>query len=195
MLAAVILAAGESRRMGQPKALLPYRGGTFLTHLLSCTRHPKIGVTRVVVGAHAEEISRATGVAAEEIVFNAEWARGQLSSIQAAVRALEGLVTDGMLLCPVDHPLVTGELIGEQIGNFYSSRKMIVVPKYAGRRGHPMIFSSALYAELIAAPEDLGARAVVWAHAADVLEVPTEEEGVVLNLNDPETLARALGKR
>ncbi|NDQ58791.1 MAG: nucleotidyltransferase family protein [Acidipila sp.] len=195
MLAAVILAAGESRRMGQPKALLPYLGGTFLTHLLSCTRHPKIGVTRVVVGAHAEDISRGAGISAEEIIFNKEWARGQLSSIQVAVRALEGLETDGMLLCPVDHPLVTGELVGELIGKFYSSGKMIVVPKYAGRRGHPMIFSSALYAELLAAPEDLGARAVVWAHAADVVEVATEEEGVVLNLNDPETLARALGKR
>ena len=195
MLAGVILAAGESRRMGQPKALLSYRGGTFLTHLLSCTRHTKIGVTRVVVGAHADDISRSAGISAEEIVFNAEWARGQLSSIQVAVRALEGLDTEGMLLCPVDHPLVTSELVGELIGKFYSSGKMIVVPKYAGRRGHPMIFSSALYAELLAAPEDLGARAVVWAHSADVVEVATEEEGVVLNLNDPETLTRAFGKR
>jgi molybdenum cofactor cytidylyltransferase len=192
MLAAVILAAGESRRMGQPKALLPYRGGTFLSYLLQCSGHPKIGITRVVVGAHAEEIERAAALTADQIILNADWARGQLSSIQAAVRSLDGLATEGMLLCPVDHPLISSELIGELIGSFYSSGKMIVLPKYGERRGHPMIFSSALYGELLAAPEDVGARAVVWAHGAEVLEVPTEEEGVVLNLNDPATLERAM---
>jgi molybdenum cofactor cytidylyltransferase len=64
------------------------------------------------------------------------------------------------------------------------------VPTYNGRRGHPAIFSSALFAELLAAPVEMGARAVVWTHSADVLEVPTDEEGVVLNLNDPDMLKR-----
>jgi CTP:molybdopterin cytidylyltransferase MocA len=65
---------------------------------------------------------------------------------------------------------------------------------YQARRGHPVIFPAALYEELLRAPLDKGARAVVWAHAAEVLEVPTSEEGCVLNLNDPETLHRASGR-
>jgi molybdenum cofactor cytidylyltransferase len=64
---------------------------------------------------------------------------------------------------------------------------------YKGRRGHPVIFSSTLYGELLAAPADKGARAVVWAHAADLLEVPTDEEGIVLNINDPDMLRHAIG--
>jgi molybdenum cofactor cytidylyltransferase len=79
------------------------------------------------------------------------------------------------------------------IERFYEDKKAIVLPTYKGRRGHPVIFSAALYGELLAAPTDKGARAVVWAHAGDVLEVPTDEEGVVLNINDPEILKRAIG--
>ncbi len=191
MLAAVILAAGESRRMGSPKALLPYRGSTFLEYLLQITRHTSVGWTRVVVGAHAPEIARAVHLVRDELVNNLDWEKGQLSSIQAALRSLPPDKTDGILLCPVDHPLVSAVLVGALIEAFYKTGKSIVVPTYKQKRGHPMIFSKALYDKLLAAPEDVGARAVVWAHAEDLLEIPTDEEGVVLNLNDPETLARA----
>ena len=75
---------------------------------------------------------------------------------------------------------------------FYASGRAILVPKFRDKRGHPVIFASRLYGELLAASADQGARAVVWAHADEVLEVPTNEEGVVLNLNDPEALRRAL---
>jgi molybdenum cofactor cytidylyltransferase len=193
LLAAVILSAGASSRMGRPKALLPYREGTFLEHLIQATRHPRIGVTRVVLGAGAEAIQTAAKLDPSLVVLNPDWEKGQLSSICAGVRSLIGIDTDGMVLCPVDHPLVSAGLVGELVDRFYSEGQSIVVPTYKGRRGHPAIFSSALYAELLAAPAERGARAVVWAHAGDVLEVPTEEEGVVLNLNDPEMLKRALG--
>ena len=99
-----------------------------------------------------------------------------------------------MLLCLVDHPLITSRLIGSLIEQFDSSGKAIVIPTYKGKQGHPVIFRSTLYGDLLGAPLNLGARAVVWSHAADVLEVPTDEEGVVLNLNDPETLKRAMAE-
>lgn len=178
--------------MGRPKALLPYREGTFLEHLIAVTRHPRIGVTRVVLGAGADAIRAAAKLDPATVVVNGEWQRGQLSSICAGLRSLEGMETDGIVLCPVDHPLVSARLVGELIERFDSTRKAIVLPTYKGRRGHPAIFSSALYPELLAAPVDKGARVVVWTHAGDVLEVPTEEEGVVLNLNDPEALKRAM---
>jgi len=192
MLAAVILAAGESRRMGTPKALLPYREQTFLDHLVEVTRHPRVGWLRVVVGAHAALIRGMSRVEAAAFVVNEEWEKGQLSSIQAAIRSLPAKETEGILLCLVDHPLITAEIVASLIDAFYSSKKAIALPTYKGKRGHPVIFSSALYAELLAAPLEAGARAVVWAHPNDVCEVPTDQDGVVLNLNDPETLRRVL---
>ena len=194
MLAAVILAAGESSRMGSPKALVAYQGRPFLTHLIEVTQHPKVGLRRVVLGAQAEEILSQLKLDRAAAVINADWNKGQLSSIHAALRSLPTGITDGLLLCLVDHPLITAALVGELIEQFYASGKPIVLPTYRGKRGHPVIFSSKLYPELLAAPLATGARAVVWAHADEVLEVPTIEEGVVLNLNDPETFRHALGE-
>jgi molybdenum cofactor cytidylyltransferase len=192
-LAAVILSGGESRRMGAPKALIPYRGKTFVEHLIEVTRHQRVGLTRIVVGAHANEIHGKLSAHAAEIVVNADWAKGQLSSIQAAIRSLPEGTTEGMILCPVDHPVVSAELVAKLIKEFDSSGKAIVLPTYHGRRGHPAIFRAGLYQELLDASPEVGARQVVWAHAKDVNEVATEEEGVVLNVNDPATLQRALG--
>jgi molybdenum cofactor cytidylyltransferase len=221
MIAVVILSAGESRRMGQPKALLPFPENflsgnsrrnddppatqasgranpapaktnpkTFLCHLIDVTRHPRAGILRVVVGAHAEEIRATAKLDADELVVNEEWQRGQLSSLQAAIRSLPQDATEGMLVCLVDHPLISERVIARLMDAFDGRKNKIVIPTFRGRRGHPVIFSSALYAELLNAPEEIGARAVVRAHAGDVIEVPVEEEGVLLNLNDPESLER-----
>ena len=178
--------------MGRPKALIPYRESTFIEHLLDVTRHPRIGVTRVVLGAGANEIRTAAKLDPVLVILNDEWEKVQLSSSCAGVRSLSEIKTDGIVLCPVDHPLVSASLVNDLVEQFYRHEKLIVVPTYNGRRGHPAIFSSALYTELLAAPPEKGARSVVWSHAADVLEVPTEEEGIVLNINDPDMLRHVL---
>jgi molybdenum cofactor cytidylyltransferase len=189
MLAAVILSGGASRRMGTPKALLPYRGGTFLEHLLNVTDHPRIGWRRVVLGADAAAIAESVELPADEVVINENWEDGQLSSIQAGVRNLpDG--TDGILLFLIDHPLISREVVGDLVEQFYVAGKAIVLPVYKGRRGHPVIFASRLYEELLSASLEIGARAVVWAHREDVSEMETDEEGCVLNLNDPDALAK-----
>jgi molybdenum cofactor cytidylyltransferase len=190
MLATVILSGGASRRMGAPKALLPYRGGTFLEHLLSVTDHPQIGWRRVVLGADAQTIAEGVELPVEEVVINKNWEAGQLSSIQSGLRSLPA-GTDGMLLCLIDHPLISRELVGELMERFYLSGKAIVLPIYKGRRGHPVIFASRLYGELLSAPLETGARAVVWANREEVFEMETAEEGCVLNLNDPDAVAKA----
>ena len=218
MIAVVILSAGESRRMGRPKALLPFpeffrsptakredrlaaqtetaskQPKTFLCHLIDVTRHPRAGLLRVVVGAHATEIRARAKLDADELVVNENWQKGQLSSLQAAIRSLPTGETDGMLVCLVDHPLISAQLVSTLIDTFGRDKNKIVIPICRGKRGHPVIFPSALYAELLGVREDasenIGARAVVRAHVADVVEVPVNEEGVIINLNDPETFRR-----
>jgi len=192
MLAAIILAAGESRRMGSPKALVPFRGISFAQHLVNATRHARVGVTRIVLGAGADEIHAKLGVDPAWVVINRDWKRGQLSSIQAGIRSLPEN-TEGIILCPVDNPLVSGNLVSQLIKQFDSSGKLVAIPTFHGRRGHPVIFRASLYDELLAAGPEVGARQVVWNHGQDVVEVPTEEEGVVLNLNDPDTLKKVMG--
>lgn len=200
MLAAVILSGGESSRMGSPKALIPFRGSTFLGCLLDTIDQSKkqsdpgkgIGSTRVVLGAHTKEIGEKVPLDSSQIVVNPEWKQGQLSSMQAAIRSIQQTPSDGVMFFLVDHPMVSPDLVAELVRQFYASGRAIVLPKFRQKRGHPVIFASRLYPELLAAPADKGARAVVWAHADEVLEVPTNEEGVVLNLNDPEALRRAL---
>src|SRR5579863_5502671 len=136
MLAAVILSGGASRRMGSPKALLSYQGRPFLEHLLDVARHSKIGVRRVVLGADAEPIAKEINLSPDEIVINEDWEKGQLSSIQSALRSLPPQ-TDGVILFLIDHPLISSTLVGELIEAFYSTGKPIVLPVYEGKRGHP----------------------------------------------------------
>jgi molybdenum cofactor cytidylyltransferase len=189
MLAAVILSGGASSRMGSPKALLPYQGRPFLQHLLEVVENAKIGVRRVVLGAHAEPITQAVRLDPSEIVINREWEKGQLSSIRAALRSLPSN-TDGLLMCLIDHPLISAKLVDGLIGQFYATHAPVVLPVFEGRRGHPVIFSAAVYRELEQAPDDVGARSVVWAHKNEISEYPTLEEGCILNLNDPQTFDR-----
>lgn len=181
--------------MGSPKATLPYPTQeatpgkvTFLDHLVSISSHPKVSCHRVVLGANADKIRRRVLLKEDWIVFNPDWKLGQLSSIQTAIRSLPPDQTDGIIVFLVDHPLITDRVVGDLIEKFYATKAPVVLPTYGEMRGHPVIFSAAVYDELLAAPHETGARAVVWAHQQDLVEVPTTEEGVALNLNDPEAM-------
>lgn len=195
MLAVAILAAGESRRMGTPKALLDYRGKNFVEHLIGVTQHPRLGLLRVVLGAKADDIRAQIAVNPDAIVVNDQWQRGQLSSIQTAIRSLPQGATEALMLCPVDHPTISRETIAQLIAGFDRSQKAIIVPVYKERRGHPVIFRAALYDELLAASPEIGARQVVWAHANGVEQIPTDDEGVILNVDDPATYQNVIVKK
>ena len=194
MLAALILAAGESRRMGSPKALLPYQDKTFVEHLLAVTKHPRVTVQRIVLGASASTIRERLHLPESCVVVNDQWQLGQLSSIQAGIRSLESESTDGTLICPVDHPLVSASLVATLIEEFERNggKQGIVLPVFRGKRGHPVIFARRFYDQLLAAPQETGARDVVWQNPSQVCEVETLEEGVVLNINDPASYNKAM---
>jgi len=164
----------EPNELAESVASLP--GAPFLEHLLEVTSHRNIGVRRVVLGAHAAPITKAVDLKADEIVINHEWEKGQLSSIQAALRSLPP-GTDGMLLLPdrssVDQQRARSGLIEQ----FYKAAKPIVLPVYEGRRGHPVIFPLRCTTNCSAHRLKTGARAVVWAHSSEIEEFQTNEEG------------------
>jgi molybdenum cofactor cytidylyltransferase len=187
MISAVILSAGESSRMGRPKALLPIDGQTFIEKIVGALKHAQVAKVIVILGHNAEEIRRHIEHLPVEILVNPNYKMGQLSSLQIAVRRLEAdSDCDGMLVHLVDHPYIDAKLVKVMIGRFYESGELIVVPRYGGKRGHPVIFSRRLFGELLAAPVDQGAKAVVNAHRGDTLELDTEDVGITLDIDTPE---------
>lgn len=193
-IAGIILAAGESARMAHDKALLPWGPTTFLEHLLQQVKDSRVGLVRVVLGANADAVQKKIPFGTAEVVVNKNWQKGQLSSLIAALDSLPKGMVEAALACLVDHPCISSSLIRLLIDKFQQSGKLIVLPTYRGQRGHPVIFSARLFDELRKAPLDVGARTVVRRHADDVLEVPTEEEGVVLNINDRAAYEKILQK-
>ncbi len=189
-IAGIILAAGRSSRMGRDKALLPYRGSTFLGHLIEILRQPRISFLRVVLGDNADAVRAQINLDPPQVVVNPQPEQPQLVSLQLAIRSIPEQIVDGALVCLVDHPCIERETVRLLLDRYYQSGKHIVIPTFGGRRGHPVLFAVSLFGELLAAPLDQGARAVVHKFSGNVLEVPTEDEGVILDIDDPETYRR-----
>jgi len=190
MIAGIILAAGRSSRMGRDKALLAYRGSTFLGHLIEILHQPRIGFLRIVLGENADAVREEIAFDPAQLVVNPHPEQPQLVSLQLAIRSIPEQLVDGALVCLVDHPCIERETVRLLLDRYYQSGKRIVIPTFGGRRGHPVLFAASLFGELLAAPLEQGARAVVHKFAANVLEVPTEDEGVILDIDDPESYRR-----
>lgn len=187
MIVAVVLSAGESSRMGRPKALLPIGGETFIERVVRTLKQTSVGKVIVVLGHNADEMSRRIAHLPVEILVNRDYKSGQLTSLQVAVRSLDSQSDcDGMLVHLVDHPYIDARLVEIMIERFYASGKSLVVPRHAGKRGHPVIFSRRLFGELLAAPLDQGAKAVVNAHSEDTLELETDDQGITVDIDTPE---------
>jgi molybdenum cofactor cytidylyltransferase len=189
---AIVLAAGESSRMGSPKPLLALNGSTFLGHLLDQIQRSKVSRTVIVLGHHPEVVLAAMPEVEPLAIVNEEYHLGQLSSLHAGLRAV-GDKPDAILMCLADHPFITRQVIDAMIVAHERTHRPIVVPTYGGGRGHPTLFARPLYAELLAAPLDQGARVVVRAHANEVLELPVDEAGVVADVDTPEQYEQWLG--
>ena len=187
MIAAVVLSAGESSRMGRPKALLPIEGETFIGRIVASLKQAQVGKIIVVLGHNSDLLAAAIRPLAVDILINTNYKLGQLSSLQVAVRKLlPDADCDGMLVHLVDHPYIDASLVDRMIQQFYESKKDIIVPRCHGKRGHPVLFSRALFDELLDAPIDQGAKAVVNAHGNGTLEIDTDEKGITVDIDTPE---------
>lgn len=185
-IAALILAAGESRRIGSPKALLRIGDVSFLRHIVQEYRNAYVENITVVLGASAESVYPEAAALGIRICINPDFMRGQLSSIVTGLDALPQGEIDAVFVHPVDHPWVAGVTIRGLLTCFRDGGAPVIVPKHSGRRGHPVLFAASLFPELRAAPPAVGARQVVWTHADSAAEYATDDQGVVFNVNTPD---------
>lgn len=186
MIVAVVLSAGASSRMGRPKALLPVDGVPFIERIVRALEHTDVDRTLVVLGHNAEVMREAIAYLGVDTVVNPDYARGQLSSLHTAIRALDGEPVEAILVHLVDHPFIESRLVDRMIERFRAEEKLIVVPRFDGRRGHPVLFSSKLFPEFLAASLDTGAKPVVRGHPEETLELDTDEAGILVDIDTPE---------
>ena len=176
--------------MGYPKPLLKIRGETFVAHLAAVMLKVVTRLT-IVVGAHADRVCPAIPADQRiDVVNNLDWVRGQVSSIKVGIRALSADAS-GALIHLTDHPTVKAETFAAVVDGYRQSRRPIAIARHGGRRGHPVLFDRSLFGELLDAPEEKGARAVVNADASRVVYVDVDDPGILLDLDTPEDLARA----
>jgi molybdenum cofactor cytidylyltransferase len=201
--AGVILAAGESRRMGSPKALLRYRGQTFLDTLISLFA-ARCSPVIVVLGADADKIRNGLSFHTScdtsfhtschtspqaTFVINPDYRTGQTSSMQCGLRAVPA-DAEGVLFTLADHPAVAASTIDALAAQ---PRPLIRVPRFEGRRGHPVWFSRALIAEFLALPAHGAARDVVYSHTDETEYLDVNDPGVVADIDDPAAYRELIG--
>ena len=189
MIAAIILAAGKSQRLGYPKALLSLGSETFAARLCRLAGEAGVDRLRVVLGYRAKDLRRLLGLPDDLVVVNNHHEEGQLSSLQ---RGLQDLEADAVLVMPVDHPLITVHLLRQMVDCFRLHQPHGVIPTFKGRGGHPALFSRDLFPELLNCPPEDGARPVLNRHRDAIYRMPTREAAVILDVDTADDYRRVL---
>ncbi|MDE2897704.1 MAG: nucleotidyltransferase family protein [Chloroflexota bacterium] len=186
-----MLAAGESTRMGQPKALLPWAGVPLVRHQANLlTAQPAIDQLIVVLGSRQDELRAALRGTRARIVVNPRFREGRATSLAAGAHALEGQPAS-VLVVNVDQPLAT-DLLDPLVAAWRSDHAALWRPSYQGRGGHPLIVPADVTPELQQVTEATqGLRAVVTRHRQRLRSVPVDSKLAVLNLNTPADYAAA----
>lgn len=190
MLAAIILAAGDSTRMGSPKALLRDPDGRpFVARVVRAFSAAQISDVIIVTGSQHNAIVAAVSADRPPVtpvfVTNPQPSLGQLSSLWIALDAAARRDVDGVLVTPVDIPMVRPSTIRQVIEAWERTHASIVRPAVGQRHGHPVLFDRAVFGALREAPLTEGARAVVRASGDRLLDVTVDDEGCLIDIDTP----------
>jgi molybdenum cofactor cytidylyltransferase len=196
MIPGIVLAGGKSSRMGRPKALLPIGSSdhTFFDRVTGTLLDAGIENVVVVVGADAQAIR--AGVRPQpgvRLVDNPDYEQGQLTSLLAGLRAIDTRGAAAALITLIDVPLVSADTVRALIAAQRVHDAPIVRPVSHGRHGHPVIFGRMLFAELARADPSRGAKPIVRAHASEMVELQTEDEGAFTDIDTREDYERFIG--
>jgi molybdenum cofactor cytidylyltransferase len=195
MIWAIILAAGESKRMGRPKMLLPWKGTTILETVVHTALASSVDRVLVVLGPEQEQISQLLSPFPVETVHNPDFRMGMLSSVKVGFAALPGEARAGIVLLG-DQPFVSAGVIDRLCAASAGSPGSIMLPVYEGRRGHPVLIPAAFRDEIPLLSDAVGLRELIHRHEEKILEIEVEEEDVLLDIDDPEAYYAAIkGKR
>jgi len=197
LIAAIVLAAGESRRMGFPKALLRYRDLTFLESIVAAAGAAGLEPCVVVLGQDAAQVLAAVRLDKVAEAKNEDPRTGQIGSIKQGILTIVNHPVEAAVVWPVDQPHVSVQTVELLIEQYRKGGASVVVPVHEGRRGHPVLFSRDVFDDLLSAPQDQGARAVVRAQQqrGGLTEVPVTDGAVLEDIDTPEayeTLLRRL---
>jgi CTP:molybdopterin cytidylyltransferase MocA len=196
-VAAIVLAAGASSRMGAPKPLLELSGQTFLGRILGTLAGVDgVGARLAVLGHQSARVRRGVRFAGARAVTCRGWRRGMLASLRCGVRAAlqqdPGL--EAVLVCHVDQPLLRAATHARLLAAFRAGRGDVLVATHGGRRGHPVLLARAFLDRLLADRRTASLAEAIAAHARRRVEVACRDASVVQNVNGREALA-ALGGR
>jgi molybdenum cofactor cytidylyltransferase len=189
VLPGIVLAAGNSVRMGSPKALLKSPDGRpFVARIVETLQEAGVVDLVVVTGRDHDALVKvlSRGPSVPSIARNADPSRGQFSSLLVGMDAVVRTDTEAILVTLVDVPLVMVSTVTRVVTAWERTRAPIVRPAIGDRHGHPVIFDRALFDALRGAPLDAGAKTVVRAHEHDLLNVPVDDEGCLVDLDTPD---------
>jgi len=194
-VAAIVLAAGRSTRMGGPNKLLAEIGGKPLVRIAAVEAlASRVREVIVVTGHQRESVAAALQGLPVKLVHNPDFAEGLSTSLRAGLAAVPA-EADGIVVCLGDMPQVTASLIDRLIAAFDPAHHaLVVVPTLKGKRGNPVVWSRRFFADLAQLEGDVGARHLIAANAEVVAEVPVEDAAALTDVDTPEAL-RALGAR
>jgi molybdenum cofactor cytidylyltransferase len=190
MTVGIILSAGESKRMGTPKQLLPWGSTFILQQVIDNAAASHLEQIILVLGCRAGEIADQINVSPKtRVVINNDYREGMSSSVKCGIKKAPVGAAAFMLLLG-DQPFIVPAIINRVLDEYQKNKYGIVIPVYNGKRGHPVIFDAKYKAELLAIA-DRGAKAVVNNHLYDILEVPLEVPEILTDIDTPQDYRKA----
>jgi len=190
-ISSIILAAGESRRMGDLKQLLPFGEKTVIETVLDKFLQVEFHEIIVVLGYCAEEIHAKLGKYPIKVVVNEKYGDGMLSSVQCGIEYSDEL-TEAFMIGLCDQPFIEPYIISTLIDHFNTKGKGIILPDYNGKRGHPIIIHSKYRGEIFELDHNIGLRQLIHSHEDDISIVEFDSNIIVRDMDFPEDYKREL---